>query len=207
MFISDIHALGPEDGAGPVPHRSLVLGPQRRHACLCRGVRRDNKAQADHGAGGVYSASPHYLNAVHELAATADGAKVVEKMKSMPTDNDMFGKGHIRPDGRMIHDMYLFQVKKPEESKEPWDYYKISATIPADQAFGRSTKASARSSRRADATFSPRMAGRDAHCSLISPLISAIALHRRAARAEEHFRCSSCSASRRRLSSVSYFWG
>ena len=66
---------------------------------------------------GVYSAVTHYLKAVHELKSDADGAAVVAKMKSMPTDDKLFGKGTIRADGRKIHDMYLFEVKKPEESK------------------------------------------------------------------------------------------
>jgi len=60
---------------------------------------------------------------------------VVAKMKSMPTDDKLFGKGEIRQDGRKVHDMYLFEVKKPEESKAPWDYYKVRATIPAAEAF------------------------------------------------------------------------
>ena len=62
---------------------------------------------------GVYSAVTHYLKAVHELKSDADGAAVVAKMKSMPTDDKLFGKGEIRADGRKIHDMYLFEVKKP----------------------------------------------------------------------------------------------
>src|SRR5690606_13183646 len=84
---------------------------------------------------GVYSAVMHYLKAVHELGSDADGAKVVEQMKSMPTEDKLFGKGTIRADGRKVHDMYLFEVKKPEESKGPWDYYKVRATIPASEAF------------------------------------------------------------------------
>jgi branched-chain amino acid transport system substrate-binding protein len=60
---------------------------------------------------------------------------VMAKMKEMPSEDPLFGKGKIRPDGRHVHDMYLFEVKKPEESKGPWDYYKTLATIPADQAF------------------------------------------------------------------------
>jgi branched-chain amino acid transport system substrate-binding protein len=59
----------------------------------------------------------------------------VDKMKSMPTDDQLFGKGSIDAVGRKIHDMYLFEVKKPEESKGPWDYYKLKATIPAAEAF------------------------------------------------------------------------
>ena len=64
-----------------------------------------------------------------------DGVKVVNKMKEMPTDDPLFGKGYIRADGRKIHPAYLFEVKKPSESKYPWDYYKLVATIPADEAF------------------------------------------------------------------------
>ena len=63
-----------------------------------------------------------------------DGAKVVAKMKELPTDDPLFGKGTIRVDGRKIHQAYLFEVKKPEESKYPWDYYKLVATIPPEDA-------------------------------------------------------------------------
>ncbi len=82
---------------------------------------------------GVYSAVTHYLKAVHELKADADGAAVVAKMKAMPTDDKLFGKGTIRADGRKIHPMYLYEVKSPAESKGPWDYYKVRATIPAER--------------------------------------------------------------------------
>ena len=61
--------------------------------------------------------------------------QVIAKMKEMPTDDPLFGKGTVRADGRKIHPMYLFEVKKPAESKGPWDYYKVRATIPADEAF------------------------------------------------------------------------
>ena len=84
---------------------------------------------------GVYSAVTHYLKAVAELKSDADGAAVVAKMKSMPTEDRVFGKGTIRQDGRKIHDMFLFEVKKPAESKGPWDLYKVRATIPAAEAF------------------------------------------------------------------------
>jgi branched-chain amino acid transport system substrate-binding protein len=84
---------------------------------------------------GVYSAVLHYLKAVEALKSDADGKAVVAKMKETPTDDKLFGNGTIRQDGRKIHDMYLFEVKKPEESKAPWDYYKLRATIPAAEAF------------------------------------------------------------------------
>ena len=77
----------------------------------------------------------HYLKAVEALGATADGAAVVAKMKAMPTEDQAFGKGYIREDGRKIHPAYLLQVKKPTESKYPWDYARIVATIPAEEAF------------------------------------------------------------------------
>lgn len=84
---------------------------------------------------GVYSAVTHYLKGLEALKSDADGKAVVEKMKSMPTDDKLFGKGEVRADGRKIHPMYLFEVKKPEESKGPWDLYKVRATIPAGEAF------------------------------------------------------------------------
>jgi branched-chain amino acid transport system substrate-binding protein len=84
---------------------------------------------------GVYSAVTHYLKAVEALKSDADGKAVVAKMKEMPTDDKLFGKGTVRADGRKIHPMYLFEVKTPAESKGPWDYYKVRATIPAEEAF------------------------------------------------------------------------
>ena len=84
---------------------------------------------------GVYSAVAHYLKAVEALKSDADGKAVVAKMKEMPTDDKLFGKGSVRIDGRKIHPMYLFQVKTPAESKGPWDYYKLRATIPENEAF------------------------------------------------------------------------
>jgi len=77
----------------------------------------------------------HYLKAVESLKSDAPGDKVVAKMKELPTNDPVFGKGRVRIDGRKIHDMYLFEVKKPSESKGPWDYYKLRGTIPAEQAF------------------------------------------------------------------------
>jgi branched-chain amino acid transport system substrate-binding protein len=84
---------------------------------------------------GVYSAIIHYLKAVEALKADGDGKAVVAKMKELPTDDRLFGKGVVRADGRKIHDAYLFEVKKPAESKYPGDFYKTRATIPAAEAF------------------------------------------------------------------------
>jgi branched-chain amino acid transport system substrate-binding protein len=84
---------------------------------------------------GVYAAVLHYLKAAEALKDVSDGAKVIAKMKELPTDDPLFGKGTVRADGRKIHPAYLVEVKKPEESKYPWDYHKVRATIPAEQAF------------------------------------------------------------------------
>jgi branched-chain amino acid transport system substrate-binding protein len=84
---------------------------------------------------GVYAGIIHYLEAVEALKSAADGKTVVAKMKDLPTDDPLFGKGSVRADGRTIHPAYLFEVKKPSESKYPGDFYKLRATIPADEAF------------------------------------------------------------------------
>jgi branched-chain amino acid transport system substrate-binding protein len=84
---------------------------------------------------GVYAGLTHYLKAVAGLKSAADGKAVVAKMKELPTDDPLFGKGTIRPDGRKVHDAYLFEVKAPGESKYPGDFYKTRATIPAAEAF------------------------------------------------------------------------
>jgi branched-chain amino acid transport system substrate-binding protein len=87
---------------------------------------------------GNYSATLHYLKAVKDMgvaAAKASGADVVARMKAMPTDDDCFGPGRIREDGRKLHPAYLFEVKKPEESKGPWDYYKLLQTTGFEEAF------------------------------------------------------------------------
>jgi branched-chain amino acid transport system substrate-binding protein len=84
---------------------------------------------------GVYSSIIHYLKAVEALKADGDGRAVIAKMKELPTDDPLFGKGTVRADGRKVHDAYLFEVKKPAESKYFGDFYKIRATIPAAEAF------------------------------------------------------------------------
>ena len=85
---------------------------------------------------GVYSGITHYLKAAVALKGNvSDGKAVVAQMKSMPTDDPLFGKGTIRPDGRKVHPAYLLEVKKPSDSKYPGDFYNVRATIPADQAF------------------------------------------------------------------------
>jgi branched-chain amino acid transport system substrate-binding protein len=84
---------------------------------------------------GVYAGVTHYLKAVAALKSATDGKAVIAKMKETPTDDPLFGKGTIRPDGRKVHDAYLLEVKKPAESKYPGDFYHVRATIPAAEAF------------------------------------------------------------------------
>jgi branched-chain amino acid transport system substrate-binding protein len=87
---------------------------------------------------GQYSAVLHYLKAATAMGidkAMASGRAAITQMKAMPTDDPLFGKGSVRIDGRVIHDMYLFEVKSPEQSKGAWDYYTVKRTIPADQGF------------------------------------------------------------------------
>jgi branched-chain amino acid transport system substrate-binding protein len=87
---------------------------------------------------GQYSAVTHYLKAVMAVGydkAKASGRAVIEAMEAMPTKDPLFGDGKVRKDGRVIHDLYLFEVKSPEQSKEPWDYYNLKRTVPAAEAF------------------------------------------------------------------------
>jgi branched-chain amino acid transport system substrate-binding protein len=87
---------------------------------------------------GVYSAITHYLKTASDMGVDKvklDGAATIARMKQIPTDDDCFGAGSIRADGRKLHPAYLWEVKKPAESKGPWDYLKLLATTPADQAF------------------------------------------------------------------------
>ena len=135
VFISDVHALGLQAAQGLVLTESFYWDRDdgtrawsERFAKL-NGGKKPTMVQA-----GVYSGLLHYLKAV-EATKSKDSATVVAKMKEMPTDDPLFGKGSIRPNGRKMHDMYLYEVKKPSESKGPWDYYKQISVLPAEQAF------------------------------------------------------------------------
>ena len=97
--------------------------------------RHPKKQMPNHMQAGVYSGTLHYLKAVEKIGSASDGRAVVAAMKSIPTDDPLFGHGSIREDGRHIHPMYLLEVKTPAESKGEWDVFKIAATIPADKAF------------------------------------------------------------------------
>ena len=135
VFLTDVHALGLEKAQGLVLTEAFYWDlNDKTRAWSKRFAERHHGAMPTMVQAGVYSATLHYLKAVEALKSD-DGPKVIAKMKEMPTDDPLFGKGTVRADGRKIHPMYLFEVKKPAESKGPWDYYKLRATIPADQAF------------------------------------------------------------------------
>jgi branched-chain amino acid transport system substrate-binding protein len=136
VFLTDVHSLGLEVSQGLLLTESFYwdLNDQTR-AYSRRFAKRHKGAMPTMGQAGVYSAVLHYLKAVEALKSDAAGDKVVAKMKELPTDDPIFGKGRVRQDGRKIHNMYLFEVKKPSESKGAWDYYKLRATIPTEQAF------------------------------------------------------------------------
>jgi branched-chain amino acid transport system substrate-binding protein len=135
VFLTDVHSLGLNIAQGLLLTESFYwdLNDQTR-AFSKRFAKLHKGAMPTMGQAGVYSAVLHYLKAVEALKSDT-GDKVVAKMKELPTNDPVFGKGRVRQDGRKIHDMYLFEVKKPSESKGAWDYYKLRATIPAEQAF------------------------------------------------------------------------
>jgi branched-chain amino acid transport system substrate-binding protein len=136
VFITDVHALGLKTAQGLVLTEAWYWDQTDNNRAFAKEFGAANRGNMPTMVqAGVYSAVFHYLKAVHDLKSDADGAAVVAKMKATPTDDKLFGKGTIRADGRKIHPMYLFEVKSPAESKGPWDYYKVRATIPADEAF------------------------------------------------------------------------
>jgi branched-chain amino acid transport system substrate-binding protein len=138
LFISDVNALGLETAQGLEFTETFYwdMNEDTRAFSKRFSARMKNHAEPTMVHAGVYASVLHYLKALDALGANPhDGAKVVAKMKELPTDDPLFGKGVIRADGRAIHPAYLFEVKSPAESKYAWDYYKLIGTIPADEAF------------------------------------------------------------------------
>ena len=136
VFISDVKALGLPTAQGLIFTEAWYWDTNDVNREFAKKFAAQNKGiypSMIHA--GVYSAVTHYLKAVEALKSDADGKAIVAKMKELPTDDPLFGKGRVRADGRKLHPAYLVEVKKPSESKGPYDYYKIRATIPADQAF------------------------------------------------------------------------
>jgi branched-chain amino acid transport system substrate-binding protein len=136
VFIADVQSLGLKTAQGLILTETFYwdMNDGTRAWTKRWQVERPGKFPTMNQAG-VYSAILHYLKAVAALKSAADGKAVIAKMKEMPTDDPLFGKGYIRADGRKIHPAYLFQVKTPEESKYPGDDYILKATVPAEEAF------------------------------------------------------------------------
>lgn len=134
VWITDVDAMGLEVAQGLTLTTAFYWDRDDASRAWSKRFFALTKRMPTMGDAGDYSSTLHYLNAV-KAAGTDDTAAVMAKMKAMPI-NDMFAKnGKIRADGRMVHDMYVYQVKKPSESKYPWDYYKFQSVIPAEQAF------------------------------------------------------------------------
>src|SRR5215213_2206544 len=139
MFINDVHGLGLQAAQGLVCTETFYWDLNDRTRAFTdrvKGSMGGNMPAMSHA--GCYAGTLHYLKAVADMgvqAAKASGTDAVNRMKAMPTDDDCFGQGSIRADGRKIHPAYLFEVKTPQESKGPWDYYKLLQTTPAEEAF------------------------------------------------------------------------
>ena len=134
IFITDINSLGLETAQGMNLTTGFYWDRDEESRAWSKRFQARHKSMPTMSQAGVYSSLMHYFKAV-DKAGTDEAHAVMAAMKSMPI-NDMFAKnGYIRDDGRMIHDMYLVQVKNPSESKGPWDYYKVLRTIPGDEAY------------------------------------------------------------------------
>jgi branched-chain amino acid transport system substrate-binding protein len=134
LFITDIHSLGLKTAQGMMLTSAWYWDANDESRKFSRRFFEKIKRMPTFDQAGVYSAVTTYLKAV-KTAGTDDADKVMAELKKTKI-NDMFVKnGYVRQDGRMIKEMYLMQVKKPDESKYPWDYYKLKATIPAEEAF------------------------------------------------------------------------
>ncbi|MBR0935521.1 ABC transporter substrate-binding protein [Bradyrhizobium jicamae] len=137
LFVNDVHALGLKIAQGLTFTESFYwdMNDQTRAFSKKFQARSPKGSMPSMTVAGVYAGVLHYLKALDAMGGNPhDGAKVVAKMKEIPTDDPLFGKGPLRIDGRRIIPAYLFEVKKPEESKYPWDYYKLIATISPEDA-------------------------------------------------------------------------
>jgi branched-chain amino acid transport system substrate-binding protein len=138
LFLTDVKAIGLETAQGLNFTETFYwdMNDDTRAFSKKFSARMKNGAPPTMVQAGVYSGLLHYFKALDALGGNPhDGVKVVEKMKAIPTEDTLFGKGEIQPNGRTIHSAYLFEVKKPSESKGAWDFYKLIGTVPGDQAF------------------------------------------------------------------------
>ena len=139
MFINDVHGMGLQTAQGLVCTESFYWNMNdRTRAWTQRMIRRVPTNYPNMIHAGCYSGTLHFLKTVAEMgvpAAKASGLEIINRMKAQPSEDDLFGRATIRPDGRRLIPSYLFEVKSPAESTAPWDYYKLMQTTPADQAF------------------------------------------------------------------------
>src|ERR1700709_425150 len=134
MEITDAHSLGTKEAQGLIVTDAFYWDMHDETRALSKRFNEKVGHMPTMIQAGLYSATMHYLKAI-EAIGTDESPKVMEQMRATPI-NDFFAKGgKIRIDGRMVHDMYLFEAKKPEESKNEWDLYKLLATVPGDEAF------------------------------------------------------------------------
>ena len=135
VFVSDVHTIGLQLAQGLQLTEAFYWDQNDgTRAFSKRWAEKMNNRRPTSIQAGYYSATKHYLAAV-KATGTDNAEKIMAWMKSNPTDDPMFGKGYVRADGRKMHDMYLYEVKSPAESKAPWDYYKLVRQIPGDEAF------------------------------------------------------------------------
>jgi branched-chain amino acid transport system substrate-binding protein len=133
-FITDVHSVGLKSAQGLTFVTAFYWDRDDESRAWSKRFFELHKRMPTMAQAAVYSAVRHYLRAI-EAAGTDEARAVMAKMRELPV-NDFYAKnGRVREDGRMVHDMYFVQVKTPEESTGPWDYYKILSTIPGDQAF------------------------------------------------------------------------
>ncbi|WP_315776637.1 MULTISPECIES: ABC transporter substrate-binding protein [unclassified Bradyrhizobium] len=134
MFISDIHSLGLKLAQGLIITEAYYWDLNDRTRAFGKKFFERMKRMPTMNQAATYSATLHYLNAV-KAAGNRDTKPVLAKMRETPVRDAFTDNGVVREDGRMVHSMFLFEVKKPEESKGPWDYYKVLAEVPGDQVF------------------------------------------------------------------------
>ena len=134
IFITDVHAVGPQAAQGLLLTTAFYWDRTPECRAWSQRFYERHGAMPTMSQAGVYSAAMHYLKAI-DMAKTDEATTVVAKMRAMPV-NDMFAtNGVVREDGRMVHDMYLVQVKAPGDVKQPWDYYKVLRTVKGEDAF------------------------------------------------------------------------
>jgi branched-chain amino acid transport system substrate-binding protein len=138
MFMPDVHAIGLQTAQGLICTETFYWDLNDRTRAFTRRMRPQVSVPLCMNHAGGYAAVLHYLKTVADMGvaqAKASGLDAVNRMKAMPCDDDCFGPGRIREDGRKLHPAYLFEVKKPEESRGEWDYYKLLQTTPGEEAF------------------------------------------------------------------------